>query len=213
MTLTIVLSSQRVSFYYFSVFCNHAFIFLLLEKFWRNILNIKTSEMIRNEQCFIVLMTGSSNSKCTKIITFHFKLMHRQIATSTFLNKIGNKDSDKCSFCENEPEHLLHLFWNFPKTSSFWNNLITWLSLFSVVVKDFHLNSAVALGLRPKVTVMGLNNLCLLIARYFIWQRKLIQRTRDLQCYLSLLKWYKDLDLESNKPASTNKKTWEPLNK
>ena len=49
-------------------------------------------------------------TKCTKLITFHFKLMHRRIATNTFLNKIGIKDSNKCSFCEDEPEHLLHLF-------------------------------------------------------------------------------------------------------
>ena len=78
-------------------------------------------------------------TKCTKLITFHFKLMHGRIATNTFLNKIGIKDSNKCSFCEDEPEHLLHLFWNCPKTSSFWNNLIAQLSLFNVIEKDFNL--------------------------------------------------------------------------
>ena len=153
-------------------------------------------------------------TKCTKLITFHFKLMHRRIATNTFLNKIGIKDSNKCSFCEDEPEHLLHLFWNCPKTSSFWNNLIAQLSLFNVIEKDFNLNSAVALGLSPVFSKgTGLINLCLLIARFFIWLCKLNQRTPDLSGYLSLLKRYKDLDLESNKPSSTNRKLWEPLNK
>ena len=142
-------------------------------------------------------------TKCTKLITFHFKLMHRRIATNTFLNKIGIKDSNKCSFCEDEPEHLLHLFWNCPKTSSFWNNLIAQLSLFTVIEKDFNLNSAVALGLSPVFSKgTGLINLCLLIARFFIWLCKLNQRTPDLSGYLSLLKRYKDLDLESNKPSS-----------
>ena len=153
-------------------------------------------------------------TKCTKLITFHFKLMHRRIATNTFLNKIGIKDSNKCSFCEDEPEHLLHLFWNCPKTSSFWNKLIAQLSLFNVIEKDFNLNSAVALGLSPVFSKgTGLINLCLLIARFFIWLCKLNQRTPDLSGYLSLLKRYKDLDLESNKPSSTNRKLWEPLNK
>ena len=153
-------------------------------------------------------------TKCTKLITFHFKLMHRRIATNTFLNKIGIKDSKKCSFCEDEPEHLLHLFWNCPKTSSFWNNLIAQLSLFNVIEKDFNLNSAVALGLSPVFSKgTGLINLCLLIARFFIWLCKLNQRTPDLSGYLSLLKRYKDLDLQSNKPSSTNRKLWEPLNK
>ena len=69
-------------------------------------MKIKTSEMISNEQRFTVLLTALSNSKCTKLITFHFKLIHRWIATNSFLNKLGIKDSDKCSFCENEPEHL-----------------------------------------------------------------------------------------------------------
>ena len=51
-------------------------------------MKIKTSKMISNEKRFTVLMTALSSSKCTKLITFDFKLMYRRRATNTFLNKM-----------------------------------------------------------------------------------------------------------------------------
>lgn len=52
------------------------------------------------------------SSKSTKLIIFQFKLLHtRRLATNDFLNKIGIRENDICTFCRTEKESLFHLFW------------------------------------------------------------------------------------------------------
>ena len=137
--------------------------------------------------------------------------MHKRLTTNRFLSKIGIKDTDKCSFCEDEPESLIHLFWSCKKTSSFWNSLTNWLLLCGINDQNFWLNCAVALGLTPSLPgVMCLINFCLLIARYLIWKCKYNQKLPDLLGFICLLKTYKELDLSKN---TLKQKFWEPLNK
>ena len=42
---------------------------------------------------------------------FHFKFLHRRLATNDFLHKIGLKEVDSCSFCDDATETLVHLLW------------------------------------------------------------------------------------------------------
>ena len=46
----------------------------------------------------------------TKLIVFQFKLLHRRLATNSFLTKINLKDNEQCTFCQNDKETLIHLF-------------------------------------------------------------------------------------------------------
>ena len=46
----------------------------------------------------------------TKLRVFQFKFLHRRIATNDFLHKIGIRQVDSCSFCDNTTETLVHLF-------------------------------------------------------------------------------------------------------
>ena len=50
------------------------------------------------------------STKATKLIIFQFKLLHRRVATNNFLNKIGIREDDICTFCRTEKESLFHLF-------------------------------------------------------------------------------------------------------
>ena len=59
----------------------------------------------------------------TKLRTFHFKLLHRGIATNDFLTKISLVQSDKCCFCEHDTETITHLFLRCSITQSFWNDV------------------------------------------------------------------------------------------
>ena len=56
-------------------------------------------------------------TKSTKLIEFQFKLLHRRIPTNDFLLKIGRKENDNCTFCNNSSETLIHLFWSCHVTS------------------------------------------------------------------------------------------------
>ena len=51
-------------------------------------------------------------TRISKLIVFQFKLLHRRLATNSFLTKINLKDNEQCTFCpENDRESLIHLFW------------------------------------------------------------------------------------------------------
>ena len=48
----------------------------------------------------------------TKLRWFQYRINQRILSTNTFLHKINISDSDKCSFCHQEPETLVHLFYD-----------------------------------------------------------------------------------------------------
>ena len=61
-------------------------------------------------------------------IVFNFKFLHKKLSTNNFLKKkIGLVDSEKCTFCQEETEKLVHLFWECPKIQSFWISVSLWL--------------------------------------------------------------------------------------
>ena len=64
-----------------------------------------------------VYQLASHCTKSSKLIVFNFKFLHRRLSTNSFLHKLGFTDSEKCTFCLNETEHLLHLFWTCEKPS------------------------------------------------------------------------------------------------
>ena len=55
----------------------------------------------------------------TRLKYFHFKIVNRIISTNVFLEKIGVTDDNSCSFCHNELETLVHLFWQCRKVQDF----------------------------------------------------------------------------------------------
>ena len=80
-------------------------------------------------------------TKSTKLIIFQFKFLHRRLPTNSFLHKIAVKENDLCTFCKEETDTLLHLFWQCKVTSIFLaGSFLTWkILIFQVVVVDrFH---------------------------------------------------------------------------
>ena len=59
-------------------------------------------------------------TKETKLQTFQIKLLHRKIATNDCLYKIGISLTDICTFCEQNKESLIHLFWECEFVQTFW---------------------------------------------------------------------------------------------
>ena len=59
-------------------------------------------------------------TKETKLRGFHFKFLHRRVATNAFLHKTGLKPNAPCTFCGETTENLIHLFWNCKHSSTFW---------------------------------------------------------------------------------------------
>ena len=57
---------------------------------------------------FIVLQKCCKNSY---LKNFQYKLLHRIIATNTFLHKINLVNTKLCTFCKNDDETIEHLFY------------------------------------------------------------------------------------------------------
>ena len=68
--------------------------------------------------------------------------------TNDFLNKIGIRENDICTFCRTEKESLFHLFWSYSETSSFWRDFMKWLAKNQMKVKSEILTPDIILGLR-----------------------------------------------------------------
>ena len=87
---------------------------------WERDCELTNQEQIRWE----IRYSKSFNcSKSTKLRNFQFKLLHRRVATNTFLEKIGIKENYLCTFCQKDIETLIHLFWTCEKTQIFWTVL------------------------------------------------------------------------------------------
>ena len=111
-------------------------------------------------------------SNSSKLRNFQFILLHIRIATNSFLQKLGIKDTDLCMFCMKETETLNHLFWTCEETCKFWTSLEHLLHSEKMLSETKEINKLSAFGLNtePESTFIGF---CTLAARYFIYTCRL----------------------------------------
>ena len=134
-------------------------------------------------------------TKSTKSIIFQFKFPHRRLPTN--------------SFCQEETDTLLHLFWQCKVTSLFWGTFFQWLQSCSLIQKGNHLVMTTALGLKPDSsnTKLQINFSCLM-SRYYIWKCKLRDEIPNLPQFFRLLK--KTYEIETNE-LNLHPEKWKPL--
>lgn len=64
-----------------------------------------------------------SYTKNNKIISFQYKILHRILATNSFLFKCRLKETELCSFCQETKETIVHLFWDCMIIKNLWIDL------------------------------------------------------------------------------------------
>jgi len=121
-------------------------------------------------------------TKETKLHTFQFKLLHRKIATNDYLYKIGISLTDICTFCEQNTESLIHLFWDCEFVQTFWQNIQHWLIQHQIKPKDLSLTLPTCLGLVDSTEDTLLHH-ALLIGRYHIYSSKVKKTLLNLQVF------------------------------
>ena len=129
-------------------------------------------------------------TKSTKLIEVQFKLLHRRIPTNDFLLKIGRKENDNCTFCNNSSETLIHLFRSCHVTSSFWKSVTDCLQNALPLIGKYNLSNIAALGLRPESHSTEYScglNYSLLLARFHIWQAKMDEISPNFANFLRLV--------------------------
>ena len=152
------------------------------------------------------------NSKpflCTpssKLRNFQFKFLHGKVATNTFLTKIGIKNDELCTFCRNETESLLHLFWSCPITTNFWSELKNWLlsqGLFAPT-KTICVRLALGLNTEPEQTLI---DFVTLLTRYYTYTCKMHEKLPVLSALTKYIKHYAILERQIlNNKDYTNKR-------
>ena len=147
----------------------------------------------------------------TRLRTFHFKYLHRRISINVFLAKCKLEANDKCSFCEDEPKTLIHLFLQCPLTKQFWQNVLNWINTHPDH-ENVELSENMLLGLANWKTVIS--NLLILIARYYIFLSKTRKEKPNLTAYKERVKYFyyieKEISFQQGKRVEFLKK-WRPF--
>ena len=128
------------------------------------------------------------SSPCTresKLRAFQFKFRPRKIATNDFLCKIGIKQTDSCSFCEERNETLVHLFWTCRYTQNFWKSMFEWMSQNFKDLENVSPSLSLCFGLIDDVKDLLFHHL-LLIARHYIYTCRL-ENKLPKQLYIQVL--------------------------
>lgn len=132
--------------------------------------------------------------KITKNTTsqwFQYRILHRILATNSFLYKINYVDSDKCTFCNNEVETLEHLFYDCYKVYELWESIQRWI--FNTKNEQIELSKKVILlGYTDKQNKV-LNWLILNIKQY-IYRTKIQKHQLNIFALQNIIK--KNLEIE-----------------
>ena len=119
-----------------------------------------------------------------KLKEFQFKINNHILVTKSFLYKINKVDNGMCSFCNQHPETILHLFYYCRKVKSFWAELRTWLELKA----DITLQLTVKNILFSKQGHNDLLNYLILLAKYHIYRTKFFINQISFENFLTYLR-------------------------
>ena len=149
-------------------------------------------------------------TKDTKLRWFQYRLIHRIISTNTFLSLIGVRDNNTCSFCNNFPETLIHLFWDCQIIKDFWRNLEEWLKSECVHICNIQLTkNDIFLQIQEKQRTDNILNLIVLLAKVYIYKAKFNNIPLTIQNFKKSLLFYYNAEKFI---AYTNCK-WDTFNK
>ena len=132
-------------------------------------------------------------TKNNKISILQFKLLHRIVATNSFLYKCKLKETELCSFCNETRETLLHLFYS----CSITRNL--WLELANYIREKFNLDfpadgSEIILGNNNDNFLPAVNSIVLMV-KYFIYCCKLKNEIPNIRGAISFVKQEANLEI------------------
>ena len=100
---------------------------------------------------------------------FQYKVINSILYTNGKLCKIGFRINDACTFCNDEPENLYHLFYECPHSKTFWTDFETYWYILSN--EPIHLSAQnVLFGVLSKQgPLSNLLNYFIIIGKLFLW--------------------------------------------
>ena len=103
-----------------------------------------------------------------KLRDFQYKINNKILVTNSFLFKINKIDNEMCSYCQEQPEKIHHLFIRCPKIRTFYTDLQSWLK--SAISIEISLSEReILFACNGK---KDLENYIYVLSKYFIYQNK-----------------------------------------
>ena len=139
---------------------------------------------------------------------FHYRILHRILGTKSLLFKIGLSDSNMCTFCNEYPETIAHLFYTCRISSQLWTNVFHWVNetLYSnIACNDIDiLLGKTGLNNRPL-------NVILCLTKRYIYKQKLQNHLPLFTEAKNYIQYYMKTDLyimKKNMRAEAFEKYW-----
>ena len=127
----------------------------------------------------------------TKLQSFQFKVIHRIMAHKKLLYKMNISTSEMCNYCTNEIETIEHKLYSCNEAHIFWITFETWWNHIFGSQNNISLSCQdIIFGIME--TGMQTLNFCILVAKYFINQKKY----NNQQLYFPSFKIYLKSKLE-----------------
>ena len=118
-----------------------------------------------------------------KLRDFQYKINNRILVTNTFLYKIKKKDSNRCSYCNQEPETITHLLFHCKNVLDFWNTLKTWLQRTTNITLQIDLKKIIfSYPAQPLVSYF------ITAAKYFVYKSKFFTKNLSIKSFENFLK-------------------------
>ena len=128
---------------------------------------------------------------CTENVNLRwlqFRINNSIIGTNSFLFKINIKPDNKCSFCKVDVETIEHPFYSCPITQQFWLEFASFVNQNTNAFFESTM-SIIIFGCRDKML-----SFLLLIAKYFIYKCKYVDKNISFKAFRFVLKSYFDTE-------------------
>ena len=131
--------------------------------------------------------------------------MLRYLCTNRLLAQIGIEPSDRCSFCSEQPESILHLLAECETVKTFWKEVKGWCQIKCRINLEVN-DSNIILGITENASDNLFANMIILLAKQHIYSsrvrkhhpsmkalERLIEYTYKIECEIALRNdsWYK----------------------
>ena len=121
--------------------------------------------------------------KEVKLRDFQFKINNCILVTNSFLFKIKKKDTNQCSYCNQEAESIIHLLFYCGKVVEFWKNYKTWLA------RKANINLQVEIrNILFSSHSQALLSYLITVAKYYIYKSKFHMKMLSIKGFENFLK-------------------------
>ena len=96
-----------------------------------------------------------------------FNWLRKKNYSIYMLQEVHCSDNEQCTFCQNDTETLIHLFWTCSVSTLFWQDFKQWAVARGELSNTINLTAYLVLGLNPNKNKRL--DFYFLIARYFLW--------------------------------------------